>query len=602
MRTRGGSPLYLLAGLLLLYLAVPVVAFAVRAAGSAQQLWSAELAAALAVSLETASVSTLVIAVLGVPLAYLLARSQGHLATAAGFVVQLPLALPPLASGIFLLYVVGPYTPLGQLFGGQLTDTRIGIVLAQTFVAAPFAVIAARSAFAALDPGLEDVAATLGHRRWSRFLRVALPAAAPGIGAGLLLSWLRAFGEYGATVLLAYYPYSLPVFTYVQFTGTGLKATLGPAAFGLAAALGVLVMATLAGRLRLPHAVPRPLPEPMLPPARPGPRLAFDLDASIDHFQLQVSHRLRGHHLAILGPSGAGKTFTLRLLAGLASGRTQVLVDGRDLAGLPPEERGIGYVPQDACLVPSLPVWRQVILGPRSDPRLAAHWLEQLHLDGLEGRRPDQLSGGQRRRVALARALAASPRLLLLDEPFTGLDAPIRAELRSELRQLQRESQLTTVLVTHDPEEAAMLADEVLVLSDGRPLQAGAQAEVFRAPCSPAVARLLGFRNLLPGRLTDPGSLQVGGFRLDICPVDSTPGSLVTWSIRPEAVRVGRGSVVGRVVDRIELGGQVELAIELEGGPTITARTERSVLDVGQTCRLELPASEILVWPLPPRQ
>jgi ABC-type sulfate transport system permease component len=223
VRSRGGA-LHLLGGLLLLYLLVPVAAFVVRAVGSPGELWGPELGAALAVSLETATISTFIIGLLGVPLAYLLARSRGRWTAVGGFAVQLPLALPPLASGIFLIYVVGPYTPLGRLFGGGLTDTRVGIVLAQTFVAAPFAVIASRSAFAALDPAIEDVAATLGYRPGSRFWRVALPAAASGVGAGLLLSWLRAFGEYGATVLLAYHPYSLPVFTYVEFTSTGLPS------------------------------------------------------------------------------------------------------------------------------------------------------------------------------------------------------------------------------------------------------------------------------------------------------------------------------------------------------------------------------------------
>ena len=126
---------------------------------------------------------------------------------------MLPLALPPVMSGILLIYMVGPYTTLGRLFHRRLTGSVAGIVLAQVFVSAPFLVIAARSAFAAVDPALEDAGRHPRPRSLARFLRVSLPVAAAGIRAGLLLTWLRAIGEYGATVLLTYHPYSLPVYT-----------------------------------------------------------------------------------------------------------------------------------------------------------------------------------------------------------------------------------------------------------------------------------------------------------------------------------------------------------------------------------------------------
>ncbi len=182
------------------------------------------------------------VAVLGVPLAWLLAQNRGPMWDVIGVAVQLPLALPPLMGGILLIQIVGPYTFLGRLFGGNLTDTRTAIVLAQTFVSAPFLVISARSAFATVDPGLIDVAATLGHGGWSRFRRVSLPVAAPGIRAGLLLTWLRAFGEFGATIILAYHPYSLPVFTFVQFSSTGLPSSLPPTGVAIGAAALVLAL------------------------------------------------------------------------------------------------------------------------------------------------------------------------------------------------------------------------------------------------------------------------------------------------------------------------------------------------------------------------
>ncbi len=196
-------------------------------------------------SLFTATISTVVITVLGTPLAYLLARRRGVMGRVLLALVALPLALPTLMSGILLLYVVGPFTILGELFEGRLTDTRAGIVLAQIFVAAPFLIIVARAAFAAVDPALEDVAATLGLGRLARFARVAVPAALPGIGAGILLTWLRAFAEFGATVILAYHPFSLPVYTFVQFDETGLPATMLPIAVALLAALAVVLLVQL---------------------------------------------------------------------------------------------------------------------------------------------------------------------------------------------------------------------------------------------------------------------------------------------------------------------------------------------------------------------
>nr|MDQ2728808.1 ABC transporter permease subunit [Actinomycetota bacterium] len=206
-------------------------------AHAAAGLWSS-----LRTSLLCATVAMVVIAAGGVPLGWLLARRHGPGWRALGIAVQLPLALPPLVSGLLLLRLVGPYTWLGRLTGRRLTDSLAGIIIAQVFVAAPFAVVAARSAFSAADPAFDAVAATLGHRRWSRWWRVDVATAGHGIRAGLLLAWLRAFGEFGATVLLAYHPYSLPVETYVQFGSTGLPATQAPVLASVAAALAVVAV------------------------------------------------------------------------------------------------------------------------------------------------------------------------------------------------------------------------------------------------------------------------------------------------------------------------------------------------------------------------
>ena len=319
------------------------------------------------------------IALGGVPLGYLLARRPGRAMALLGFIVQLPLALPPLASGVLLLFLLGYSSPLGQLTNGALTDSFTGIVLAEAFVAAPFLIIAARSAFAGIDPELEDVAATLGHRPWSVFLRVSLPLAWRATMAGLLLAWLRAFGEFGATVMVAYHPYSLPVFTYVAFGSEGLPAMMPVLVPTLLAAIAVMVGSLFFGgpALKRKSARGAGAANGSVSPAAPavgapnlvgstamtqGTDLDFAFRRRLDGFALDVAWRTSARRLAILGASGSGKSMTLRLIAGLdRGGRAATLrLDGRDLSDFPPETRGIAYVPQSYGLFPNLPVERQI--------------------------------------------------------------------------------------------------------------------------------------------------------------------------------------------------------------------------------------------------
>jgi ABC-type Fe3+/spermidine/putrescine transport system ATPase subunit/ABC-type sulfate transport system permease component len=594
------SPLPWLAGLIVVYLAVPVVAFAVRFAGTDQSrgFGNPGLFPSLIVSIESATISLALITLFGVPLAYLLARSRGRIASVVGIIVQLPLALPPLMSGILLIYLVGPYTYLGQLFDGRLTMSLVGIVLAQTFVSSPFLIVAARTAFGAVDPALLDVAATLGHSEFSRFRRVALPLAASGIRAGMLLTWLRAFGEYGATVVLAYHPFSLPIYTYNQFSGAGLPTTMAPTALALA----VAVVAVVLSRLHFGRRATRPvqLPEPVPPPAVTPAPVGFDVDFEVGTFHLALAHRPMGNQLAILGPSGSGKSVLLRCLAGLyGSAPGPVRYGERSVERIAVERRRVGYVAQGFALFPHLTVWRHLLFASGATPETAAYWLAHLRLDGLQDRYPHQLSGGQRQRVALAQALSRSPDLLLLDEPFSALDAPVRRELRRELRRLQRETGLATVLVTHDPEEAAVLADEVIVVSGGASLQAGSTPEVFAHPSSPEAARLLGMANLHRGVVTSVGSIDTDGSSVSIEPSGLVTGTAVLWSIRPQHIRlVATGGLAGTLADVADLGTATELIVTVGGGLELEVRTpDRPELEVGQRCHLELPPASISLWP-----
>jgi len=594
-RTAGASPLPWLGALLAIYLIAPIAAFLVRLRHGASS--APGLGGALVTSLVTATIATAIIALLGIPLAYLLARARGRAGAAVSVLVALPLALPPLMSGILLLYLVGPFTALGRLFNGNLTDTRAGIVLAQTFVAAPFLVIAARGAFAAVDPALEDVARTLGHRRIAVFARVALPVAWPGVQAGLLLAWLRAFGEFGATVILAYHPYSLPVFTFVQFDSTGLPSTVLPVVAALAAALVVLAAVQVHGRRRRPLAV---LPTPAAPRQEPAAPLRFRLEKRLgDSFRLELEHSADSPRLAMLGPSGAGKTVTLRLLAGITSAdRAEIEAGPLDLGQLEAERRKVGYLPQQSALLPRRTVWQQVNFAVDADPALAAWWLERLDLTGLQDRFPDELSGGQQRRVALVRALARAPSLILLDEPFSALDAPVRSRLYRELRRLQRETGLATVLVTHDPEEAALLADEVIVLDDGRAIQQGRVSEVFAHPASPTVAALLGMPNTHAGRVLRPGRIVAGQLELAAPTGELVPGHAVTWAIRPEEIALGpAGAHPATVIDTFTVGAVDEITLAVATLELIVRTATTWGLQAGAACRVDLPAAAITVWP-----
>ncbi|HLH47374.1 MAG TPA: ATP-binding cassette domain-containing protein [Acidimicrobiales bacterium] len=601
MRRGAVAPLPWLGGLLALYLLVPVVAFLIRLATShGAGFGQPGLAGALSVSVVTATVSAGLVGLLGVPLAYVLARSKSRVATVVGVLVQLPLAMPPLMGGLLLIELVGPYSAIGQALGGRLTDTMAGVVLAQTFVASPFLVVTARAAFASIDPSVTDHAATLGHRELARFWRVSLPIAAPGIRAGLVLSWLRAFGEYGATVILAYHPFTLPVLTFVQFSSTGVPATQAPTAIALAVAAAVAAL----GRRRLPRRrrAPLGLPVPVAPgPGSPTP-VGCDLDVVVGTFHLQVAYEARTARLAVLGPSGSGKTVTLRALAGLLGPDAgAVTYGGRSVGSVPAEGRRLGYVPQGYGLPPHLTVWEQVCLGAGTEPAIAAYWLERLALGDLARRLPAELSGGQRQRVALAQALARRPDLVLLDEPFSALDTAVRHQLRTELRRLQREAGLSTVLVTHDPEEAAFLADEVIVLVGGQVLQAGPRQEVFGRPASPEVAALLGVRNLVRGLVRAPGEVESGDVRVVAATEGMAPGTEVVWGIRTERVGVGAGPYVATVTDVADLGAVAALEVRLGSAVELHARLDEPArLAPGDTCRIAIPADAVMVWPAAP--
>ncbi|QYD67225.1 ATP-binding cassette domain-containing protein [Paraburkholderia edwinii] len=622
MTRHTARPLRWLGGLLAIYLCAPFIAALpqIDHADWANVDWQT-MGSAVGVSVASASVAALIILVGGVPLGYALARSSSRAMGVLGFIVQLPLALPPLTSGILLLFLLGPYSALGRLFGGVLTDSFAGIVLAETFVAAPFLIIAARSAFAAVDPVFDDVAATLGHHAGSRFFRVTLPIAWPAIRAGLALAWLRAFGEFGATVMVAYHPYSLPVYTYVVFGGQGLPAMMPLLLPTLAIAVICAVLSVASRRVASQADAPQENGDELAAvaavataaatvavPAQPDARLSFSLRRDLGGFDLDIEWAPTTRRLAIIGPSGSGKSLALRMIAGLErSDGSTVKLGERDLATLAPEQRQIGYMPQDYGLFPHMTVAQQLSFPRDADAASARYWVEHLGLAALTARLPRELSFGQRQRVALARALTRHSQLLLFDEPFSALDTPRRRRLQQSLRELQREIAAVTVLVTHDSDEAALLADELLVIEHGRVLQTGTIAAVFERPASLRVAELLGLHNVGVGVVRGDGQIETPlGLVIESAAAQVfATGQAVMWRVSPRAISVladdavnDQNSLHRGTLERMELRHGDRYAVIDLSGHRLDVGDEHALIEAGRDHYVRIDPRGVSVWPL----
>jgi sulfate transport system ATP-binding protein len=290
---------------------------------------------------------------------------------------------------------------------------------------------------------------------------------------------------------------------------------------------------------------------------------------------------------ALLGPSGSGKSTVLRMIAGLeqpTGGR--IFMGEEELTAKSVQDRGVGFVFQHYALFRHMTVAQNVEFGLRvrredraSRRARVDELLDLVQLSHFAGRYPEQLSGGQRQRVALARALAPRPEVLLLDEPFGALDAKVRQDLRRWLDELHRELGVTSLLVTHDQEEALELANLVVVMHEGRVEQAGSPAEIYDDPSTPFVAGFVGAANVLHGRVRD-GHVHLGAFRLPGAE-HLDEGTAATAFVRPHDVRVadGHDGDARARVDRVAtLGWLARLTLTLDGGDTLVAHVPHDEL------------------------
>lgn len=322
---------------------------------------------------------------------------------------------------------------------------------------------------------------------------------------------------------------------------------------------------------------------------------------AVDNLSLDIYER---EFFALLGPSGCGKTTLLRMLAGFEQPSTgRIWLDSEDMAGTPPHTRPVNMMFQSYALFPHMTVRRNIAFGLRQEgmarPDIEARVEEMLKLVQLGAfaeRKPHQLSGGQKQRVALARSLAKRPRILLLDEPLGALDKKLREETQFELMDLQEQTGVTFIIVTHDQEEAMTVSDRIAVMQDGRIVQVAPPGEIYECPNSRYVADFIGDVNMIEGRLRVPGTSGVAevavgerGIRLDwdegrpellvVTSEEVTDGANAWLAIRPEKVRVSKAEprpdaenhIKGQVLDIGYLGNITVYHVDIGSGRTMKA-------------------------------
>ncbi len=310
---------------------------------------------------------------------------------------------------------------------------------------------------------------------------------------------------------------------------------------------------------------------------------------TVQDISLQVAP---GEFFALLGPTGAGKTVILEAIAGLVKvTQGKIRVDGRDLTHLPPERRRIGIVYQDYALFPHLTVMENIRFGlryhgiaPAAGKHRIAHLIELLGLQRIVQRRPLHLSGGEKQRVCLARALSVNPAVLLLDEPLSALDPNFREEIRLALKDLHRELGITFMMVTHDFNEALCLADRVGVIREGVMEQIGTTEEIFDQPATPFVANFVGMKNIFEGRFTQ-GLAEFGGLSCSL----PTMNSGRYLALRPEDIRLAKAPLAGtdcqvfagEIAKIIPLGFVHEISVRCQEAEFITYIDRKNLFKSG---------------------
>ena len=632
---------------------LPLVGMGTRVSwGQLPQLLATPSAqAALWLSIRTCLTSTVICVVLGVPLALLLARSWPGVRIARVLAV-LPMTMPPVVAGIALLSTLGNRGLLGahlKEWGVPIAFSTTAVVIAQVFVSMPFLVVTLEAALRSRDKRAEVTARSLGAGPWRVLAQVTLPLATPALARGTALALGRSLGEFGATIAFAGskegVTRTMPLAIYLErekdtATSLALAAVLIGLSFIIVGATNV-DWAGVAGRLVTGRRFSEPTNEPRdsdaaapggndrpVPPAEDSGRgqdlqVSFEMEARDVVVDLEVR---AGRTMALVGPNGSGKSTVCSVVAGLLDAENgQVVLGGRVLDGpggfVRAGRRQVALLSQEPGVFTHMSVLGNVVFALRCQgvsraeaTRRARTELAAVGADHLASRPGGALSGGQAARVALARALATGPRLLVLDEPMAALDVTARQEMRRLVARRCAEEGLTLLLVTHDVLDLTALAEDVVVLDRGRVVEQGPTARVLSAPRSDFVARLTGtsvLTGVVDGESEAPGLRLPSGRVVHGRPQENAaeggvgeqgdrddrneglrPGAPGVALVPPDAVALYRqaphGSprnvLTGRVTGLERSGALVSVRLELEEGQHLSAAvTAGAVAELGIT-------------------
>ncbi|NEO85228.1 MAG: molybdate ABC transporter permease subunit [Spirulina sp. SIO3F2] len=516
-------------------------------------------------SLRIATIATAIAFVLGTAIAYWRQGYQGRWRSLIDSLLLAPMVLPPTVLGFGLLLLLGKNGPLGRL-GLNIVFTSSAAVLTATVVGLPLMYKTLLGAFRQIDPELPQVARTLGAGEWRILGRIILPLARPGIFSGIILTFARALGEFGATLMLAgnipgktqtlpmaiYFAVEAGAFREAAFwSGIILLITLGGLSIINHASNWSIVFKSLDPSHKVhPRSYPIGVSLKPAPTVDFAPQLSVDIQKQLPGFTLQVELTSDRQPLGLLGASGAGKSLVLRCLAGLETpdaGRIvingRVLFDAEAGINLPSRERRVGLLWQNYALFPHLTVAENVAFGlPVGLSRFQRHQqvMQQLAMVQLlewRDRYPHQLSGGQQQRVALARVLASQPALLLLDEPFSALDTHLRDQMERDLQWHLDQFSGITLLVSHNIDVTYRLCSRLLVMVQGQAAVCAAKQTVIERPPTVSAAQLTGCQNITPIIRLNPKTVNALAWHCTLQTAQSLDTAVTHLGLRAEQIR-----------------------------------------------------------------
>lgn len=566
------------------------------------------------ISLKTVLTATAIAFFLGMTAANVLVGYRGKAKGIIDGILTLPLVLPPTVVGFLLLLLFGKNGPMGKflsLLGINPIFSWSATVIAATVVAFPLIYKTTLAAFKQIDGNLLSAARTLGASEWTVFWQIRLPLAWQGVLAGTILAFARALGEFGATLMLAgnipgkTQTMPLAIFFAAESGKMDLALIWVLAIVGISLAV-VMSLDYLSGDERgvagqqfwryFPFSIKRP---PWRSPSSPsnqnlqppyGSLLAMDICKQNSGFTLDITVNANGKPLALLGASGSGKSMTLRCLAGLETpSRGSIALNGRVLfdsrlgVNLPSRDRRLGFLFQNYALFPHMTVAENIAFGlnygrftalskVEKDRRVAAK-ISSVELQGLENRYPHQLSGGQQQRVALARALAIEPDALLLDEPFSALDAHLRNRIERQLRDVLSTYKGITLFVSHNMEEVYRVCENLLVLAEGKAIAFGAKQDIFKSPPTSTVARLTGCKNFSRARVISPTRVEALDWGCTLRAIAPIPNDIASVGIRAHHLSFSDGeprenSFLAWIAQTSETPHRMTLYLKLHSPPT----------------------------------